>query len=66
MYHSLKGYGTSVALATGPNDKEEHYSKITYCVGLMNFFFGNSHMVQIEINLELLNVTDNCRTLQMQ
>jgi len=22
-------------------------------------------MVQIQINLELLNVTDNCRTLQM-
>jgi len=57
---------TSMASATGPKDKEEYYSKVTYCVGLINFFFGNSHMVQIKINLELLNVIDNCRTLQMQ
>jgi len=28
-----------MALATGPNDEEEHYSKVTNCVGLMNFFF---------------------------
>ena len=28
-----------VALATGPNDEEENYSKVTYCIGLMNFFF---------------------------